>query len=440
MAIDLPTITLAVAMLAASVAAFLVFRINPRFSFVVWMLVLCFVPVWVGVGVGIFWAAITALTLLLALVHGGSLRPSLIDAFVVLFLAFMVFLLVIGDVRLPPAVTALTDWILPYFWGRIVLERMQGSFIIKCVAGVATLVAGLAVLEFITSTNLFVMIPGSGVSHATWSPLQFRGGLLRVEGAFGHSIALGGALAMCSAFVLATKWRLPAKLAAVVLLGIATVLTLSRIGMLSFALTVALSLLFLREVSARERWVFLAALIGGGLLAAPFLQQTLLEAGSEAEGSAQYRSDLLVLLSQVRVFGGSWNWESLVVNDTYLGFFARSTDNAVISILLRFGYVPTALLFVVLIAIPVLMLRGRVANPAGIAVVGQLPSLVAVAMITQYGVFLWFLAGAAISWERFKEDQEEDIAVEADLSLGAGRVPEGGSRPTAILNPRPTRV
>jgi hypothetical protein len=92
--------------------------------------------------------------------------------------------------------------------------------------------------------------------------------------------------------------------------------------------------------------------------------------------------------------GGDRSWETLVVGDTYLGFFARSVDNAIISILLRFGYLPTALLFAVVIAAIVISARQGM-NAAGIAVLAQIVSLFAVALITQYGMLLWFLVGVA---------------------------------------------
>ncbi|MCR2317514.1 hypothetical protein NSR99_23260, partial [Salmonella enterica] len=92
-------------------------------------------------------------------------------------------------------------------WGRVVLARVTTDWITSTIAVVAIVAAAFAVVEFLTSFNPFVLISGSGVVYETWSPLQERGGVLRAEGAWGHSIALGAALAMSSAFVVATRWR-----------------------------------------------------------------------------------------------------------------------------------------------------------------------------------------------------------------------------------------
>ena len=47
----------------------------------------------------------------------------------------------------------------------------------------------------------------------TWHELQPRAGFVRAEGAFGHSIAFGSALAMSSVFVIVTRWPIWARLA-----------------------------------------------------------------------------------------------------------------------------------------------------------------------------------------------------------------------------------
>ncbi|PJI53448.1 hypothetical protein CTI14_28240, partial [Methylobacterium radiotolerans] len=130
-------------------------------------------------------------------------------------------------------VASLLEWVIPYIWGRVVLARVTTDWITSTIAVVAIVAAALAVVEFLTSFNPFVLIPGSGVVYETWSPLQERGGVLRAEGAWGHSIALGAALAMSSAFVVATRWRLFPKITGIVLIATATVFTFSRAGLLT---------------------------------------------------------------------------------------------------------------------------------------------------------------------------------------------------------------
>jgi len=421
MTLDAMTVLLAVGALSAAVVVTLVFWVSPRATMVIWTVVLFFVPVWIGANIGIFWAAITVVTLLAVIVHGRGLRPNAIDAFVLVFIVLTTALLGLGLVGLSPYVVALLDWLLPYIWGRIILHLVPKQFVVQCIALAAVIAATLALVEYTTGTNFFVLLPGSGVNHATWSTLQVRAGFVRVEGALGHSIALGAVLAMSSAFVLGAPWRTFFKVVALVVLGLATTLTLSRIGLMTFALTVGLSLLFLRDIKTRTRVIVGVGLVIAVLAVVPFIADVLLSAGDEAGGSADYRTDLMVLLGQVQWLGGAGNWESLIVGDNYLGYFSRSVDNALISILLRFGYIPTALMFAVYLSAVVLVLRRGRMNVAGVAIIGQIPSLFVVALITQYGMMLWFCIGLAVTWA---VDLGRERASRHTVGAGALRGPD----------------
>ena len=407
MTLDVMTLLLALGALSAAVTVTIVCWISPRATMILWTIALFFVPVWVGANLGIFWSAITVLTFLAIIVQGRRFKPHPIDAFVLIFLVLASVLLGLGLVELSPYVTALSEWLLPYLWGRIVLECVPASFVIKCIATAATIVAVLAIVEFVTSVNFFVLIPGTGIVHTMWSTLQARSEFIRAEGAFGHSIALGAAMAMSAAFVLAAPWRTFFKVSALALLGVATVVTFSRIGLVTFALTVALSLLLLREMKARARWVIALVLVIAVAVVVPFIADVFLDAGQEAGGSADYRTDLFVLRSQVQWLGGAGDWKSLIVGDDYLGYFARSIDNAVMLALLQFGYLPTAVLFASYLSTVVLVLRPGRMNAAGIAIIAQLPSLWVVALITQYGMMLWFCIGLALTWA-VKAQQQRD--------------------------------
>lgn len=430
MPLDATTAMLAVGGLAALCILAVVIRVCPRVAFVAWLLVLLLVPVWVGVSLGFFWSAIVAVTLLALALHVESLRFTGLDLAVIALILLLTVLQLAGEVRLSAYLTGVLDWLAFYFWGRVAAERLTEAFITKCLAGAAVVLAALTVIEFLTGTNLFVLIPGSGVSHATWSPLQERAGFIRAEGALGHSIALGAVLAMLSAFVLASRWRPSAKIAAMILVGAATIFTFSRVGLLTLVLTVALSVLFLRELTLRMRVAITAALAAAALAVLPFLSDVFDSAGDEAAGSAGYRSDLFVLLDQVRLMGGDRSWEDLVAGDVYLGFFARSIDNAILSILLRFGYLPTALLFAVMIAAIVISAR-RGMTAAGIAVLAQTVSLFAVALITQYGMLLWFLVGVAATAPRSRTQEPDADARARPRTRNAVAGPEARAAPTS---------
>lgn len=412
MATAVPIALLAVGGIAAVAIVVFVLRLLPRTAFVVWACVLFFVPLWVGVNVGFYWAAITLLTALMIIVNWSVVPLRAADAWVVAFVIVIVGLYGFGTVDLASLVAALLEWVIPYLWGRVVLARIGAEWVTSTIAVVATVAAVLGIVEFFTSFNPFVLIPGSGVVYDTWSPLQERGGVLRVEGAFGHSIALGAALAMSSAFVVATKWRLIPKIGGVVILAVATVLTFSRAGQLTLVLTLVLSTFLIVGVSRKFRISVVVAGVIGTAIAIPIIDSVFGAAGEEAGGSADYRTDLLVLLQQVQLFGNPGDWHSLVSGDYYLGYFARSVDNALVLTLLRYGYVPTLLIMAALVCAAIMTVRRSTRSPASIAVVGQLPSLVVVALITQYSMFLWFCVGLAITWAR-----------DADMLRGAREVP-----------------
>lgn len=430
MATAVPIALLAVGGIAAVAIVVFGLRMLPRTAFAAWATVLFFVPLWVGVNISFYWAAISLLTALLILVNWSVVPLRAADGWVAAFVVVVIGLYGFGTVDLASLVAALLEWVVPYIWGRVVLARVSAEWITDTIAVIAIIAAALAVVEFFTSFNPFVLIPGSGVVHETWSPLQERGGVLRVEGAFGHSIALGAALAMSSAFVVATRWRLIPKIGGVLVVAVATVLTFSRAGLITLALTLVLSTFLIVGVSNRFRAAVAAAGVVGTAIVIPIIDTVFGAAGDEAGGSADYRTDLLVLMEQVRVFGNPGDWHSLVSGDYYLGYFARSIDNALVLTLLRYGYVPTLLIMATVVCAAWLTVRRGTRSPASIAVVGQLPSLVVVALITQYSMFLWFCVGLAITWAR-----DADLARAPGLELLRAEDAEGPDRFTGAHEP-----
>lgn len=390
--------------LCASGVALFVFRASPRTTLVVWMLVLFLVPIWIGVSVGFFWAAITLISLAAIASNYADLRLTVVDGLVAAFALLLLVLFALQLATLSTTVIALLQWLVPYAWGRMVLARVPALFVTRTIAAAATAAACLALVELATGWNPFVLIPGPG-PYAEWSGLQPRAGFVRAEGAFGHSIALGSSLAMASAFVLASRWRAPVMLLSLAAVVGAVVATFSRIGLVTAGLTIAVCIVAMPHIGRAARW----AVIGGGAVAAalivPFLGDVFTDAGDEAGGSADYRGALFSLVSEVRLLGSAGDWQGTIADGVYLGTFARSVDNTFLLIALRFGWVPLLLVVAVLLALALGVLRGR-ANPASIAVACQIPALFAVALITQFGSFLWFLIGLAVAWSAMQADRD----------------------------------
>lgn len=400
---------------ASAIIALMILRAAPRLTVVIWLAVLFFVPIWVGVQVGPFWSAATLVTILAIATCSQSVELSPIDGVIAAFAVLILVQFALGSVPLSGAFVPLSEWLLPYIWGRIVLTRVNLEFLVQAVALVATAAAALAVLEWATSTNYFVQIPpGDQGSFQIWSPLQVRGGSLRVEGAFGHSIALGATLSMCAAFVLAARWRIFVRLSLLSVVAAAVVLTLSRIGLVTFVLTLTLAILFLPGISRASRiWTGIVGFIAA-VVVIPYVSGVFLDAGNEAEGSANYRLDLLSLLQVLRPFGAVGDIAGLTVGGDYLGFFAHSIDNAFIHAALRLGWVPTLLLASALILVAVSIIRRRGANVATVAVAAQIVSLFAVAFITQYTTFFWFAVGLAVAIGTVRAQSREAESVTSE--------------------------
>ncbi len=403
--------------------AFFVFRASSRLTFVVWAVVLFFVPVWVGASAGLFWSAIAAITLLALVASIADITLSPVDAVMASFVLIAGTLFALRAATLSAAVIALLEWVLPYVWGRIVLARVSTVFVTRVFATAVTVAAVLGIIEFITGANIFTLLPAmSDSAFHEWGTLQVRGGILRVEGAFGHSIAFGAALAMSSVFVVVVDWPLIVRLLALATVVGATVLTFSRIGLITLALTLVLALLRLPDIPRLLRgWI-----IGGGAVAAaivlPLVLGVFADAGQEASGSADYRGGLFSLISQLRLVGGADDWTGLTVGGDYLGAYANSVDNAFLIFALRFGWIPAVLLVLALVAVAATVLPRGGATPPAVAVAAQLPALFAVALITQFGTYLWFLAGLAITWhqQRRTATAEFDVPATRVVSASAG--------------------
>ena len=421
-----PTALLALGAVAALVIVVFVFRATPRGGFLVWALVLFLVPIWVGASIGPHWPAIVLVTIVLLIANWSRVALHPADAFMAAFGGIVLVLLLVGGVGLGAAVVVLLEWMIPYIWGRLVLARVATTWVSSAISIAALIAAILAILEFVTSFNPFVMIPGSEPLYSSWKSLQLRGGVLRVEGAFGHSIALGTSLAMASAFVIHLRWQTLPKVLTIAVIVTAAVLTFSRTAQITIVLTITASIVLLPGLSRRFRTIVIALVALGAGIALPFIESVLGAAGDAAAGSAGYRTDLLVLIQQTRIFGGADDWQGLIVEDYYLGFFADSVDNALVLALLRYGLVPTLLMGVVIVSPVVMLFRQHQRNPAALAVACQLPSLVVVALITQYGIALWFCIGLAVAWG-VAGRRESDVA-------RAAQVRKGLSTPTDLLS------
>lgn len=379
------------------VVAFLNAKLTPRLFFTIWIACLFFLPIWIGAQFGVFFSGVTAIALLL-IAAGNWLALTLCPAdFLVLGFAILVLIVCgFGWSTWGHGSTILVGSIIPYLAGRIVLSKVPVLWVYSSIAVAATVAAILAILEFTTGTNIFVLLHANNGLYSIWGPLQFRGGLLRAEGAFGHSIALGSTLAMSSVFILSLKWPIWIRLSMLGIVAVGTGVTFSRIGLIGLAFTTVTGLLVLRkEITSWARVTITAVLALMAAAGVPRLLEVFSDAGQEASGSAEYRYDLLVLLQDLSPLGSAPSWRVSPSGETYYGSF-QSVDSEFVLSALRFGYIPLMFLVGGLLLCVLSVIRGN-ATPSAVALLGQIPSFATVALITQYGTFVWFVAGLAVA-------------------------------------------
>ncbi|WP_417216876.1 hypothetical protein [Arthrobacter sp.] len=381
----------------ATVAAVVLARWSPKSLTVIFVSVYFFLPIWVGVSLGTYFPAFILVTLLIIVGASWSgLELSHVDVLVIAFAAILGWGTALEWLSPNQSLAVFTGWIIPYVAGRLIRTQVDPKWIYTCLAGGASLAALMGIVEFLTGHNLFIHLgPGTGL-HSTWGSLQYRGGLLRTEGAFGHSIAFGASLSMCSAFILVTRWPAWLKLSCLAVVSVAVGLTFSRIGIISLGLTVIGSIVFLRRyITSQFRVLVIICFSSLAIIGIPQLVQVFGEAGDEAAGSAAYRGNLYSLIPAFSAVGTSQSWTVLPNGESYYGQF-QSIDSELVLTALRFGFVPLLMLLGMLLSTVISIARGK-ASPASIALAAQIPSFATVALITQYANFIWFVGGLAVA-------------------------------------------
>jgi hypothetical protein len=420
--LDMRTVLLLLLAGAALVAAWYVARSAPRLVVGGWAAVSFLVPIWVGVQAGVYWSAVTAVTVVaLAAWSTAALTFSYVDVLMVGFVLLVLAAYVVGGSTLGHVLIVMLGWLVPYVWGRFVLARVEAPWLYSCIAAAAIAAAVLGIIEFATGFNPFVGIAMPNGAWRNWHELQPRGGFIRAEGAFGHSIAFASALAMSSVFVIVTRWPIWARLACLSVIITAVGMSFSRIGMITLAITLVLAVFLLgRWITRSMRLGVAVLLVVATAIAVPLLGDVFTAAGEEAGGSAEYRSDLAMLIGDMRALGITTSWTVLPSGETYYGSF-QSIDSELVLTGLRFGALPLIVLLAAIIACVLGLLRGG-ATPAAVAVAAQIPAFAAVALITQYGYLVWFLAGVAVtSYKLERADSISPPGHERSTSVGARR-------------------
>jgi len=357
----------------------------------------CFIPIWIGVTYSVYIPAviIIAAVSLVALVPVFPRHIGPADYGTAFMLVACFLPIVTGGATKSTVLDLLAQAPLALALGRLLPLKVSLDWLYRCMSYLFGVVSVLAIIEFLTHSDPFLRLSQPNALFQTWGTLQQRGGIVRAEGAFGHSIALGSSVAMIIPLTLASSLRFSIKASLVGLMIGCTVVSFSRTAMLCGLLGVGLSVLFLRKgLSARVR-VSVVAVCGALAIAlVPLVSSVFATAGGEATGSAAYRGRLTSLIPDMAILGTSPAAHRSPTGELYMGNF-RSIDSTLILFGLTYGWLPL-LLAAMLLTGAVVVVVTRHASAPTIAMVAQLPALATVALITQYGVFIWFVAGLAL--------------------------------------------
>lgn len=383
--------------LALAIALVWAIRTRPRSGVLLWILTAAFVPFWIGATFVYYFMPTTliGLVVLVAAYPAQRRRFNAFDLLVAFFFLSCLAPVFTGGLTISTIINALAQWAVAYLVGRHVAAGDIG-WVYSCFAVVFTVVALLAILEFFFHWNPFSNLGPDTPLHLKWKPRQGRGDLVRSEGAFGHSIALGCCLAMSVPLLLTSNFRPLVKLSmlAVVLGGVAT--TISRISMAGAAVSVLLVVLFVPiGVSARVRATIVGVFAITVVALYPFLNSVFNAAGQEASNSAAYRGNLTALIPHISVLGISPIASTDALGDLSFGRF-QSIDSQILFTGLTYGWFAVIYGLMPLLGAGIAVLLRR-ATPATVAVVAQIPALATVALITQYSMVFWFMAGLAVA-------------------------------------------
>jgi hypothetical protein len=367
---------------------------RPRLALTVWLLSVTMVPIWISVHVfaNVPIHCVVAVMAVAATIGKSDVKFSIFDAYFIAFLTIAMLAVYLDNSNAALWAQMIVRWAVPFLAIRVLVSSTGIQFASDALALAFAVVGGLAIVEFLLIWHPFVNWNFYTPEFAAWHPIQTRGGVDRSEWAFGHSIALGGSLALSIPFIVRSSFGHVWKTLFFVSVIGGILATASRGSLIAAGLTGALCLIYAstRPVvrSTLVVLVLVTAIIVGPLLA-PILQTWALGSSNEEQGSANYRNDLYsTYLPAIQWFGRSPSYHSG-------GNEAQSIDSAILRIGLEFGWLILAMALAPLVVAVIRIIGGR-ASSAEIALVGQVPLFATVALITQYESIVFMVAGLAV--------------------------------------------
>ncbi|MCD9155443.1 hypothetical protein [Aeromicrobium duanguangcaii] len=406
----LPVATLATLGAAAIVGLGLVLLVQkaPRAAIVAFLLVIAFVPTWIELPLGFIRPTLASAVAGLTVIGLAARRPRMEWGLPDLLAGFLVVAaagpMLFGFLTLNSFLGVFVIWCTAFVAGRLALLAVDPGWLYAAIAVIFGVVALLAVVEFQTGWHALASWGPQNGAWATWAPIQERSGLSRAEGAFGHSIALGNSLAMAAVLTLDADLSRRLRLGLIALMVAGIAVTLSRGALVSLFVGLILAVVMLSRPRVKQlRAGLAAALVVAVVAGAPFVLGVFSEAGDEASTSAEYRGDLVRLVSSIELVGRSSAIQESATGTASVGGF-QSIDNQFLVFGLSYGWLTVGLVTCLFALGAVALVSGRGSVPTA-ALVAQVPALLTVALITQYAVFVWFVFGLACAAEQLRRHE-----------------------------------
>lgn len=384
-------LSLAVALAGGSLL-FLAMWGQPRRAFVIWLLSMTMIPPWVSLHilVAVPFHCLIAVVAVGATIFHVSVTISKLDLYFGLFISICFGVLASNGVDAHSLVLIAVNWVIPYLAARVLVAGTGTRFAVNAVAITFSLVGALAIVERALDWHPFVGWDfGSATAFQLWQGIQLRSGAPRSEWAFGHSIALGGSLALAIPFVARSSHSARVKTLMFILIGGGVFAAASRGATVAAILTAAICIVNAKKLSDARALSFV--LSGVGLVVAlnfllPALETLLIGTDYGDRSSALYRNEIYsTFLPRIEFFAP---YDAYAPGENV----ESSIDSAVLDIGLRFGWLVLFLAAFPLLVAAIRVLAGS-ATLGEIALVGQLPVFATAAFITQYQNWIFIVAG-----------------------------------------------
>lgn len=424
-------------MLAVGVAAaavwILLLASRSRLMLVVFLIGLAALPVWIELPIPGLVALTPAAIIALALFPASFARAgedaakiAHVDILLATFLAVALIAVTLFGSPQYALAAAVTQWVPAYILGRRLAPLAGLPFTSNAIAVTGTFVGCWAVLELLTGVHLFESFAGN--AFVSWQEIQVRGTGERSEGAFGHSIALGGFLVLCAPFVVTANFRRRTRLLMLLAMTGGAFATQSRAALIGLAMAVILTAWTLRshQIGRVFRLNLRLVTIGAVAVLVPLAIRLFESAGAELGQSTNYRTRLTEnIVVDLNWIGQADQMQINGAGQTFYRSFL-SIDNQFLLGALQFGWVPMGILVIALAGAPLRLITRR-GSAADVALTASAFVLATVAFITQYTMAFWFVAGLAVAIAQAAEETLDRDADEDAVARGSAyRV---GARP-----------